>query len=273
MLRESSSIRHHPAYLLPVHSWQQTMPTVLWHVQKDARSLEQHSESSHSELRKTIQDMHCRCQGRFLHQKCIRLNNQETESHSLSGGGTLNLGLQKPKVGDQQLGLSRNNLPPQKNTHTHTHTPHDKNNCKSFLPSKVWKCTSHAMQTRGSTLQDSPPQPPHDANSKPTTSATTSVQNKYRTPAKYAASKGPKRAYKEIRKTKIHTHQGFLSFYDALLGLRLLLLLRRRRHHRRKRRAPIHRPKKKNLIQFQSSDLKCTQNRAGKDKKNTPLDP
>jgi hypothetical protein len=27
------------------------------------------------------------------------------------------------------------------------------------------------------------------------------------------------------------------------------------------------------LIQFQSSDLKCTQNRAGKDKKNTPLDP
>jgi len=53
MLRESSSIRHHPAYLLPVHSMQQTMPTVLCsHVQKNARSLEQHSESSHSELRK-----------------------------------------------------------------------------------------------------------------------------------------------------------------------------------------------------------------------------
>jgi len=53
MLRESSSIRHHPANLLPVHSMQQTMPTVLCsHVQKNARSLEQHSESSHSELRK-----------------------------------------------------------------------------------------------------------------------------------------------------------------------------------------------------------------------------
>ncbi len=135
MLRESSSIRHHPAYLLPVHSWQQTMPTVLWHVQKNARSLEQHSESSHSELRKTIQDMHCRCQGRFLHQKCIRLNNQETESHSLSGGGTLNLGLQKPKVGDQQLGLSRNNLPPQKKTHTHTHTT-TKTTAKASSPAK-----------------------------------------------------------------------------------------------------------------------------------------
>jgi len=142
------------------------------------------------------------------------LNNQETESHSLSGGGTLNLGLQKPKVGDQQLGLSRNNLPPQNKK---TNTPHDKNNCKSFLPSKLWKCTSHAMQTRGSTLQDSPPQPPHDANSKPTTSATTSVENKYRTPAKYAASKDPSERTKKSGKQK-HTHtKGF--FLSTMLCL------------------------------------------------------
>jgi hypothetical protein len=143
------------------------------------------------------------------------------------------------------------------------------------------------MQTRGSTLQDSPPHPPHDANSKPTTSATTSVQNKYRTPAKYAASKDPRERTKKSGKQK-HTHTHtlgfFLSFYDALLGhplrllLQLLLLLLRRRHHRRKRRAPIHRQKqtnqkKKTLIQFQSSDLKNTRNRACKDEENTPPDP
>lgn len=66
--------------------------------------------------------------------------------------------------------------------------------------------------------QSAPPHPtPHDANSKPTTSATTSVQNKYRTPAKYAASKYPRERTKKSGRHK-HTHPGFLSFYDALLG-------------------------------------------------------
>ncbi len=168
------------------------------------------------------------------------------------------------------MGLSRNNLPPQKKKKTHTTT---KITAKASSPAKSGNVPRR--QCRPVVLHCRTVRPnPH----------TLLIPNRprlqlpqYRTNTalcKICGLQGPKRAYKEIRKTKAHTQQGFLSFYDALLGLRLLLLLLlRRRHHRRKRRAPIHRPKKKNLIQFQSSDLKCTQNRAGKDKKTTPLDP